>query len=177
MQTKPKLRNLECKYSMDTSTKTSTPTSRHANELCLPAGHTEICAWGRRELRCWLSGTVIVVVSADFGRWKRYACGVDDNTVCSSPFISQAQQQCFRKRVCNFNMNPRLSSTSASCKKVSQYLSLTYVCVRGKEYNRDALHPRVFIVFVTYTCMLTTQYSFNIAVARQPSVSRFSFLL
>ena len=139
---------------------------------CLPARHVEICAWGRRDLRCRLPGTVLVVVSANFGRWKRYACGVDDKTVCSSPFIFQAQQQCFRKRVCNLNMNPLVASTSTSCKKGSQYMSLTYVCVRGKEYD-----PRVFIAFVTYTCMLTPQYSFNIAVALQPSVCRFSFVL
>ena len=86
-------------------------------------------------MKCWLHGNVIIVKSAQFGRWERYACGVDDQYVCGGgSYFHALQRRCDGKRSCSVYVSRDLVDPDP-CPGASKYLNVTYECGRGKEYD------------------------------------------
>ena len=84
-------------------------------------------------MKCWLPDKVIAVMSAQFGRWERYACGVDDQNVCEGgSYLHALQRLCDGKRSCTVHVTPELVDPDP-CPGASKYLNVTYECRDSKD--------------------------------------------
>ena len=105
----------------------------YAYGLGCPTGSVKVCTPRPLEFRC-TSGSVIAIVSASFGRSDRYACGVDDPTVCDPPgfdVLDELLNRCFQKERCTLNLHPQFVYHEDPCPDVHKYLNLTYECMKS----------------------------------------------
>ena len=117
-----------------------------------------MCTPRQLEIQC-PSGSVMVIVSARFGRFdasNRFACRVFDMTECEYPgsyYFDKISKLCFKKEWCTYNVQPREKHFDEEpCPGVHKFLSLTYECVK----SNDMIITFMLTIFVTYT-----RYQYN----------------